>query len=93
MGERPLRVNRKNFAEQLAERVSEAVRNEVTLVDNQEIRVTISIGIAELELGENAAAWLKRADTALYEAKNAGRDRYLFAAPSTDSEGEATPDS
>src|SRR5205823_6052897 len=35
---------------------------------------TISIGIGELMLGDDAAAWLKRADEGLYAAKAAGRD-------------------
>lgn len=41
-----------------------------------EITKTISIGIAELNLGgDNAAAMIKRADNALYEAKNTGRNK------------------
>jgi two-component system cell cycle response regulator len=41
-----------------------------------ELLKTISIGIAELNLnGDNAAALIKRADIAVYEAKNSGRNR------------------
>ena len=37
---------------------------------------TISIGLADLDMqGDDAAALLKRADTALYEAKHGGRNR------------------
>lgn len=39
------------------------------------IRVTVSIGIARLRSGENSSSWIERADRALYQAKNAGRDR------------------
>ena len=34
-----------------------------------------SIGIARLRSGETASAWIERADRALYQAKNGGRDR------------------
>ena len=39
------------------------------------IRITASMGIARLRPGETAAAWIERADRALYLAKNGGRDR------------------
>ncbi len=42
------------------------------------IHVTISVGASCYEHGENLAAWLARADTALYAAKNAGRNRVQF---------------
>ena len=39
------------------------------------LRITVSMGIARLRPGETAAAWIERADRALYQAKNGGRDR------------------
>ncbi len=48
----------------------------ITHTDEQELTKTVSIGIAELNMGnDNAAALIKRADNALYEAKNGGRNR------------------
>jgi len=43
------------------------------------VRLTISIGIAELVDGENTKNWLARADEALYEAKRSGRNRTALA--------------
>ena len=41
--------------------------------------VTISIGVAELAPGEGVNTWLRRADAALYRAKDAGRNRLELA--------------
>jgi diguanylate cyclase (GGDEF)-like protein/PAS domain S-box-containing protein len=37
-------------------------------------RITVSIGAAEFEPGDDLAAWLHRADRAMYDAKAAGRN-------------------
>ena len=42
--------------------------------------ITISIGVAQLETGENGETWLNRADEALYAAKRAGRNVTRLAA-------------
>lgn len=42
---------------------------------------TCSAGVARWEPGENSDLLIRRADEALYEAKNAGRNRAVFAAP------------
>lgn len=39
------------------------------------LRITVSMGIARLRAGETASSWIERADLALYQAKNGGRDR------------------
>ena len=41
--------------------------------------VTASFGVALLGHGESVASWLRRADNALYEAKESGRDRIVYA--------------
>lgn len=46
-------------------------------------RLTLSIGVAELSVGDDAVAWIRRADSALYQSKRAGRDT-VSAAESTE---------
>lgn len=49
-----------------------------TLVEVNELapesKVTISLGVAELQVDETFGQWLRRADGALYQAKRAGRN-------------------
>ena len=44
------------------------------------LAVTVSVGVATLQPGERPEEWIRRADQALYAAKNGGRDRYVLAA-------------
>ena len=55
------------------------IRNEVFIVEQAQIKFTVSMGIAQLTESESADAWYKRADTALYESKNTGRNKYTVA--------------
>jgi len=60
-----------------------AIAGETFAVNKGEkrIEVTISIGLSTLERkGESVADVLKRADTALYRAKNDGRNRVVATA-------------
>jgi diguanylate cyclase (GGDEF)-like protein/PAS domain S-box-containing protein len=50
--------------------------------ENQEFRITVSIGIALAPYdGEDAETLLKKADTALYGAKQQGKNNYLLYTP------------
>jgi diguanylate cyclase (GGDEF)-like protein len=63
----------------LAERMRAAVES---LMLPGELKVTVSLGVADLGAGEGAAPWqrlLKSADHALYRAKDAGRNRVMAA--------------
>lgn len=50
------------------------VRQEVFVQEQHQIRFTVSSGIAQLVNGESFSDWLKRADEALYNSKNKGRN-------------------
>ncbi len=64
-----------------AESALDKVRQHVVISGSFQVRFTISMGIAELGPNEPIDMWLKRADNALYESKNSGRDRYTVAPP------------
>lgn len=56
--------------------IGERIRKTVaatTFADN--LNITISLGYAEYRPEETLEQWVERADTALYQAKNAGRNR------------------
>lgn len=59
----------------VAERARAAVETLRCDIGEVELHVTTSIGVVELRSGENIAAFVKRADEALYAAKVAGRNR------------------
>lgn len=60
-----------------AERIRMAIEEIRTATADSEIRCTISIGVATIDAGhETIESALHRADKALYEAKNSGRNRF-----------------
>ena len=63
-------------ARHFAERLRHAIESSTVLCDGQAIRFTISIGLAEAgNFVGGYERWLKRADQALYHAKEHGRNR------------------
>jgi diguanylate cyclase len=66
-------------AEAIAERIRKRLEA-AALGPGRVLRVTTSIGCAALDAGDaGAAAWITRADRALYRAKTAGRNRTVRA--------------
>ncbi|MCK5662852.1 MAG: EAL domain-containing protein, partial [Thiotrichaceae bacterium] len=66
----------------VANKIIESIRNAFKIRD-YELHVTISIGISVYPSdGENYEILLKNADTAMYCAKNSGRDNFEFFSPS-----------
>lgn len=66
-------------AAEQAERLSVQIREIPFDVYENSLKVTISIGIAQLQTGDTWETLLKRADDAMYEAKNTGRNRWVVA--------------
>ena len=65
-----------------AEAAQTMIRKEVFIQGSVEIRFTVSMGIAQLVEDEGISEWLKRADTALYQSKNSGRNKFTLAGAS-----------
>ena len=65
----------------LAERVLVRARGVKIPTGGGEVAVTLSIGAAAIEAGDDARSWFDRADKGLYASKTAGRDR-VAAGPS-----------
>lgn len=82
-GEEFLMVLPNMKAEQVTE-VADAIRqachaSRLKVPTGDEVSFTTSIGISMLQEGEGGSCLLQRADEALYQAKDSGRDRYCMA--------------
>jgi diguanylate cyclase (GGDEF)-like protein len=67
-------------ATEQAVRLGKEIREMVVTIKEHELKVTVSIGIAQFKAGVDT--WdtlLNRADNAMYEAKNNGRDCWFVA--------------
>ena len=58
----------------VAERVRLRIKSDAIQSGNEQIRVSLSLGVAETRESDTVDTLIARADTALYEAKRAGRD-------------------
>jgi len=63
-------------AQDVAERIRQTVADTIFNIDEQSIRITVSLGVTSSERGaQDFESLLKDADQLLYQAKQAGRDR------------------
>jgi diguanylate cyclase (GGDEF)-like protein len=65
----------KDVAIHLAERIREAIENSYCVYEDKEIKVTCSIGVTEAVGSVSTDEVLKKADQAMYLAKESGRNR------------------
>lgn len=69
-----------------AEQAAKRIRDRLAQTEPPEERATVSVGIAERQADEPVELLLRRADQALYRAKEAGRDR-IWCATAPDPQG------
>lgn len=67
-------------ANEVAERIRLTVENHPFVFDTKKIKVTISIGVAEKVPTDNWDSLYNRADKALYQSKQSGRNKVTVAA-------------
>ena len=70
-------------AHQVAERIRLAIKNRPVNYNGRTISTTISIGVAQLGHDEGPLSFFERADAALYDAKNSGRNQTCIAPTDT----------
>lgn len=65
----------------VAEKLRKAVAGKCFTFKERRVEVTLSFGAAQIVQGESISTLLERADTALYEAKAAGRNQTCLSRP------------
>ncbi len=68
-------------ARRVAEGIAEAIRERIHITDGHEVRTTASFGVTTIEPGDFPDSVLLRADQALYQVKQHGRDGVAVAPP------------
>jgi diguanylate cyclase (GGDEF)-like protein len=66
-----------NGAALLAEKLRDAIADNVLEYENRRLSLTMTFGVATFRKGETLEACIARADAALYEGKAAGRNRVM----------------
>ncbi|HET7775669.1 MAG TPA: GGDEF domain-containing protein, partial [Azospira sp.] len=66
-------------ANQALQRLQRELTKHYFMHDNQKLLITFSAGVTEYRPGEGQSTVIKRADDAMYEAKNTGKNRVVSA--------------
>lgn len=67
---------------ELAERIRNELANKIYHFDQHRFHITASFGLAIATPGETTTVLIEKADQALYEAKNSGRNKIILRGPS-----------
>jgi len=70
----------------IAERVRRHIESQSLNVNKKEVKVTVSIGTAELNQDDNGQSLFERSDSALYKAKQQGRNQVVSRDINNDSQ-------
>jgi diguanylate cyclase (GGDEF)-like protein len=62
----------------LAQKICKAVQNATFVFNDVTIHLTVSVGIAKLTDEKSIDELIEKSDKAMYQAKEAGRNRVLF---------------
>ena len=73
-------------ARRLAERLLERAKGQPTRINDQPLKLSLSVGVAEYDGKETTADLIRRVDQAMYEAKRQGRGRIASADPPSNAE-------
>lgn len=66
-------------AELLAERIRSSIEHHTIAYGMDTVRITASLGVSTLRDDDAVESFIKRADEAMYQAKNSGRNRVVIA--------------
>ncbi len=66
-----------NTCEKVSERILNGVRTNTLLYKQHQIKITLSMGSAVFQEGDNFESFIERADQALYKAKANGKDQLV----------------
>lgn len=74
-----LRETNLEGAQLVAERIRKSIQNHTLSYDMSTLKVTASLGVSALHSDDTADTFVKRADTAMYQAKHNGRNQVRTA--------------
>ena len=66
-------------AELLAERIRSSIERHTIAYGMETVKITASLGVTTLQSEDTIESFVKRADAAMYKAKNSGRNRVVLA--------------